>query len=202
MEILGKLFGSEARVRVLRLFFLSPDTGFDTRDVAIKTKTKSTLVRKELSLLFSIGVIKRHGFYKEVGGKKKKIIGWSFDKTFHHRGELKDLLVSTDLVKKNEILSRFKHAGNVKLLIIAGIFIKSDSSRIDIFIVGDKLKRGVIDNIIRSLEAEAGKELRYSVLDTAEFRYRLDVYDKFVRDILDYPNEVVVDKLGVRSKEN
>lgn len=184
-------------MRLLRLFFLSPDISFDTRDIAIKTKTKSALVRRELSLLLSIGIVKRHNFQKVLAGKKKKVEGWCFNKTFRYGEELKNLLVSTDLVKKNEILARFKHAGKIKLMIIAGIFIKNDSSRIDMFIVGDKLKRGVIENIIRSLEAEAGKELRYAVLDTAEFRYRLDVYDKFVRDILDYPHEVIIDRLGV-----
>jgi hypothetical protein len=42
------------------------------------------------------------------------------------------------------------------------------------------------------MEAEIGGELSYAVFETKEFLYRLNMYDKLVRDILDYPHEVVV----------
>ncbi|MFA5841354.1 MAG: hypothetical protein WC835_00055 [Candidatus Paceibacterota bacterium] len=206
MEILGKLFGSEARVRMLRLFFLNPDTIFDAGDIAQKTKTKPAVVRREISVIQSVGIIRRCSFPKEINrvgkitksnkGKKKITAGWCLDKTFSHGDHLRNLLVSASFFKKNDILSKFKNAGRIKLLVISGIFIKDENSRIDIFIVGDGLKKGAIDSILRSFEAEAGKELRYSVLDTKEFKYRLDMYDKFVRDILDYPHETIIDRLG------
>ena len=203
MEILGKLFGSEARVRLLRLFFMNPTADFDVKEISRKTKTTLIVARRELSLFQNLGIIKKRRIVKEVSNKnkkklsrKKKIDGWCFDETFHYKEQLKGLLISTDLVKKNGILKRFQNAGKIKLLIISGVFIRNDLSRIDILIVGDTLKRGVIENILRTLEAEAGKELRYAVLDTPEFLYRLDVYDKFVRDILDYPHEVIIDKIG------
>lgn len=203
MEILGKLFGSEARVRMLRLFFLNPDTFFDNSDIAQKTKTKSSVVRREVSIIQSAGIVKKCSFSKEIKKigkstktKKKRVTGWCLSKTFVYSEQLKSLLVSTDFFKKNQILNKFKNAGRIKLLIIAGIFIKDETSRIDIFIVGDGLKKGIIDNILRSFEAEAGKELRYAVLDTKEFKYRLEMYDKFVRDILDLPHETIIDRLG------
>ncbi len=205
MEILGKLFGSEARVRMLRLFFLNPEASFESKDISRKTKTNPATVRKELSILQSAGIVKRYSFYKEIVGrskrkisvKKKRVEGWCLDKSFHYNEQLKNLLVSTDLIKKNDILKRFHRAGKIKLLIIAGLFIKNEGSRVDIFIVGDRMKRGIIENIIRSLEAEAGKEIRYAALETAEFNYRMEMYDKFVRDILDYPHETIIDRLGV-----
>ncbi len=204
MEILGKIFGSEARARVLRLFFFSPDISFEIKDIAKKTKTGLKVVRKELALLHTVGIIKRNNFYIDIPGKKsrklsrKKIAGWCLDKTFNYGEQLKNLLISMDLTTKSNITNRFKNAGKVKLVVISGIFIKDEASRLDILIVGDKLKRGSIERILHSLEAEVGKELRYSVLDTPEFLYRMDIYDRFVRDILDYPHEVVIDKLGFK----
>jgi hypothetical protein len=47
------------------------------------------------------------------------------------------------------------------------------------------------------MEAEIGKELRYAYFSTDEFRYRLSMYDKLIRDILDYPHRVLLDKLGI-----
>ena len=58
-------------------------------------------------------------------------------------------------------------------------------------IVGDKMKRSKIEEEVRKLEAEIGTELVYAVFDTKEFIYRLDMYDKLVRDILDFPHEVI-----------
>ena len=51
--------------------------------------------------------------------------------------------------------------------------------------------------MIEGLEAEIGKELRYAAFETGEFNYRLGMYDKLVRDILDYPHTVVLDRLGL-----
>ena len=54
------------------------------------------------------------------------------------------------------------------------------------------MKRGKIEEGIRKLEAEIGAELVYAIFDTKEFIYRLNMYDKLVRDILDYPHEVLL----------
>ena len=63
--------------------------------------------------------------------------------------------------------------------------------------MGDYLKPGKIDTIVRKIESEIGRELRYSICDTGDFVYRLNAYDKFVRDILDYPHDKVIDKIGL-----
>ena len=58
--------------------------------------------------------------------------------------------------------------------------------------MGDKLKRAKIERGIRKLEAEIGVELVYAIFETKEFIYRFNMYDKLVRDILDYPHEVLL----------
>ena len=54
------------------------------------------------------------------------------------------------------------------------------------------MKKSKIEEEIRKLEAEIGTELKYSVFDTKDFIYRLNMYDKLVRDILDFPHEVLL----------
>ena len=77
-------------------------------------------------------------------------------------------------------------------MIVSGVFIKNEDSRVDLLIVGDKMKRGKIEEGIRKLEAEIGAELVYAIFETKEFLYRLNMYDKLVRDIIDYPHEVLL----------
>ena len=54
------------------------------------------------------------------------------------------------------------------------------------------MKRNKIEEGVKKIEAEIGTELSYAVFDTKEFIYRINMYDKLVRDILDYPHEIVL----------
>jgi hypothetical protein len=199
MEILGKLFGNEARVKILRLFFLNGENGFENREIERRTKLRAPAVRRELAVLKSVGFIKKRYFSKDLP-PKKKVAGWFLDNNFVYRKELKDLILNADLVNRGKISGRFKKAGSIKLLIVSGIFIKDNDSRTDILIVGDNLKKGSIENTLRSMEAEIGKELSYAFFETKEFKYRLEMYDKFIYDVLDYPHERLIDKVGLPEK--
>jgi hypothetical protein len=83
------------------------------------------------------------------------------------------------------------------LVLIAGVLKHDPESRVDILIVGDHIKKGMLITAISTLEAELGKELRYAAFETADFKYRISVYDKLVKDILDYPHEKILNKLGI-----
>jgi hypothetical protein len=49
------------------------------------------------------------------------------------------------------------------------------------------------------MESEIGKELRFSSLNTEDFKYRHGVCDRLIRDVLDYQHEVVVDRIGIHN---
>jgi hypothetical protein len=183
MEILTKILGSSARVKIMRLFLLNRSKGFSNKDVVKRSRVSSLVVRKELRLLSSVGFIKKRS---TTSGE------WYFNSLFKYGEEFKNLLLSSDTLNKQTILNNFKKVGKTKLVIISGIFIKNDDSRVDILIVGDKMKRNKIEEGIKKIEAEIGTELVYAVFETKEFIYRLNMYDKLVRDILDYPHQVVL----------
>ena len=182
MEVLGKILGNSARVRIMRLFLLNRGKGFTTKDVIKRSRVNPDRVRRELRLLSSVNFIK----------KKKHSKDWSFSSLFKYAGEFENLLLSSDTLSQQAILDNFKKVGRVKLVIVSGVFIKNHDSRVDLLIVGDKMKRGKIEEGIHKIEAEIGTELIYAIFDTKEFIYRLNMYDKLVRDILDYPHEVVL----------
>ena len=85
----------------------------------------------------------------------------------------------------------------MKLIIVAGIFLDEHASRVDVLLVGDKLKKPIIEGVLRRLEAELGKELTYGIMETPDFEYRFGIYDKFIRDIIDFPHLVVLNKLNL-----
>lgn len=190
MEVLAKLFGSDIRVRVMRLFLCNPDTVFDKEDVAKRCRVQSDDLAKELRELEKIGLITK----KKMHGRPAAL---ALSEHFLYLVPLQNLLVNFEFLGKKEIAERFVRAGKLKLVVVSGVFIQNPESRIDLLIVGDKLKRTSVENAVKALEADMGKELRFAYLETDDFTYRMNVYDKLVRDVLDYPHKKLLNKLGI-----
>jgi hypothetical protein len=205
MDILSRIFGSPNRVKIMRLFLFNPDKVYGNDDVAHLTKTPIFEADIETRSLHHAGMLKRRLITKLVKSKfkrktylaKRKITGWVLNEKFPHLSPLQVLLVNTLLLKSGDIIKKISRAGSVKLIIISGVFIQSSDSRIDLLIVGDKFRKTAVQRVIKGMESEIGKELRYSLLTTDDFRYRLSVYDKLVRDVFDFPHKKIFDRLGI-----
>ncbi len=196
MEVLSKLFGSADRVKVMRLFILNSASTFSTKEVLERSKISQSSARKELNILRDAGLVKHKNIRVEgVRGRKISTSAWFLNQGFLFLNPLKQLLFNTELFKKEEIIRRLKGAGRIKVIITAGIFIGDEDSRADLLVVGDELRKSAVDRIVKNMEAEIGRELSYGVFETADFRYRISVCDKFVRDILDYSHRKILNKL-------
>lgn len=204
MDTLTKLFGNAAKVKVIKLFVFNTGIAYDVAQVADHTKESPAKVRGEISLLEKMDLIKRRVFFKTVekkvrGVKQKRKVkanGWVLNDNFEHLDHLQNFLVSLNDINYKEMTRKLSKAGTLKLVIISGIFTQNPESRVDLLVVGDNLKRGVLEQSIKTIEAEIGKEIRYTYFETSDFKYRLGLYDKLIRDILDFPHEKILNKLG------
>lgn len=186
---LDALFDSPVRVRLLKLFLYNPDESFGSQDISKKINFKLVQVNRNLDSLASIGFL----ICRSSKGKKTFRANGGFE--FYE--ELKELLVKASPASKNKMLNRIKNLGKIKLALLAGVFINSDTSRADLLIVGDSVKPAKFNNFIMDLEAEVGKEIKYALMTTKEFYYRYGMYDRFLRDLLDFKHEKLVDKLKI-----
>lgn len=193
MEALSKLFGSETKVKVMRLFLFNPERLFATKDVVERVKEHPSRVRKEVSVLEKIGMVKR----RVISKKGRSGHGFMLDPTFSYMIPLKNFLINVEPLNQKEIIRRISKLGNIKLIITSGVFMQESESRADLLIVGDHVKRTTLENTIKTLESEIGKELRYAYFTTEDFKYRLSMFDKLTRDILDYPHRKVLNRLGI-----
>lgn len=205
MDILERLFGSSAKVKIIKLFLLNPETAYDIAQTAERAKVSMGVARKEINNLEKIGFLKPKFYIKEVKRQRNRSIeifrkrsnGWTLDPKFPYIGALESFLSNINPFKHKDIINKISRAGKMQLLIIAGIFIKEPDSRVDLLVVGDNLKLGPLENIIKNIESEMGKEIRYCAFETQEFNYRLSMFDKLIRDILDYPHEKIINKLNL-----
>ena len=200
MEILEKLFGSRERVKLMRLFLFNPDTIFSFSEVSARSATFLGRARKELAIFLKVGLVKRRHLRGE-GNKKGNKSGFILDQNFSYLKPVRNLLIQQILVSDAEIIRRMaKSMNKIKLIIEAGVFIQDLDSRVDFLVVGDGIKHNAVDRAIRNLESEIGKEIVYAVFETADFKYRLGMYDKLIRDILVFPHRKVLDMLETPEK--
>ena len=171
METLSKLFGSPAKVKILKLFIFNPDRAYDTRQVAERTKESIPKSHAEISCLEKTEIIRPKTFFKSVEKRKSgrkvstkmKTHGWTLNKEFAFIEPLRTFLVNMNHVSHKDLITRLGRGGTLRLIIVSGVFIQNTESRVDLLVVGDHLKRGLIENIIRTIEAEIGKEIRYAI---------------------------------------
>ena len=207
METLVSLFGSETKVKVLRLFLFNASTPFFLKEIASRTQSLPRQVRKELNVLERADIlIKKRQISKDIQmtGRADKIttrkihgIGYILNEKFPYLDPLKSLLTITSLSADELLAKRFTNAGKIRLLIASGVFIQNWDSRVDLLIVGDELNLSKIETVIKGIEAEIGKEIAYSAFETQDFEYRYGIHDRLVRDILDYPHVTLLDRLGI-----
>lgn len=179
MEILSKLLGSVSRVKLIRLFLFNKNKVFSSKEIEKRSNINLPLIRKEIKILSSIHFI------------NKKQDGYVLNSSFRYLKEFNDFFSNIDTFDEKIILNNLKRIGQIKLLLFSGIFIKNKECRIDLFIIAEKINKNKLNDLIKKIEASIGLEISYVLLTKAEFIYRLDMRDKLVRDILDFPYKVI-----------
>ena len=189
MDPLAKLFGSTARVKLLRLFLFNEGDSYSSAVAAARAKLSKDAARKEINSLVAMKLLK-----KKAG---KGAASFTVNPKFQHYDALKAFLRTTTGIDDENISQTLRRAGTLRLVVLSGLFTGVPESKIDILVVGDRMDERLLGTIIHTLEAELGRELRYACFSTEDFRYRVGVYDRLVRDVMDYPHRLVLDKIGI-----
>ena len=164
MDILAKLFGGQARIKIMRLFLLNGEQAFTVDDIIARSRVMKAGTRKELNALFAMDFIKSKMITVEgARGGKKKVQAWVLNQNFVYLQQIRDLLVDPNLLLQEDLANRLKPIGKIKLMVVSGVFLGEDQSRADMMLVVDKVKKTVLNQIIKGLESEIGKELDYVV---------------------------------------
>lgn len=208
--ILERLFESTPKVRVLRLFMQNPDTRFSVAEVSRRSAVPPRTARTEVKKLLGIGLLNERmaligdGASSQLRtarrGKKRKVSRGPFytvNKTFPLLVELHGLVTKSFLPSRKRLRKEVQRIGSIKLAVLSGLFIDRDRSRTDMFLVGDNIETRRLNNFLNRIESELGRSVKYTTMDTSEFKYRLDMYDRFIRDILEFPHEKLINKLNV-----
>lgn len=193
--MLEQIIGSKTRVKLLRLFLNNPHQQFYLRELARRLKTQLNSVRREMDNLEKIGIVSSMAPetepVKEKGGMKKYFITNTDYILFP---ELKALFLKSQLLLEKSFVSKIKSLSKIQLFILTGIFIGQKGMPTDMLLVGN-INRDKLAQVIKVFERDFGQNINYTVLTPQEFKYRREITDKFLYDILEGEKMVIVDEI-------
>jgi len=220
--MIEQLFGSKTRVKLLQLFYTNPNRAFYVREITRKIDEQINSVRRELANLLSIGLITsdatNNRLYYEVDQEYEYYAPLAMifgglkiaPKVATKSSAKKDSLVGTPKVDKTEsevqptpaahkadvanehpMAKGFRSLGKVDLALLTGQFTRDELSGIDILVVGD-VNQAKADKFMAELEKSENKELRYAILPLENYRYRVQINDRFISNVLGAKKQVII----------
>lgn len=194
--MIDQLFGSKTRVKLLYLFYSNTNRSFYVREITRKIDEQINSVRRELSNLLTIGIIKsdssNNRLYYEVNQ----------DHEFYHQlGEIFSAKTDSKLSKaQSNQEKRFREIGSIKAAYLMGKFVRDSKNDVDMVIIGD-VNKTKLESLVHDLEKEEGFEINFTVLSVADYDYRETINDRFIKDIMAAKKTVIVEEKTTLDKE-
>ena len=175
--MLDRLFGSEARVRVLSLFLTHPDCDFYEREIGCFTGLLPRAVHRELERLMTIGIL-----HREQRGNRVYVC---VNRTNPIVPELRAIFLKTVAIG-DQIRSALADVEGVVLAFVYGsVAANTDTmeSDVDLLIVG-RTTLSAITPLLSGLEQSLGREINASVYSVGEIVRRAKEQDPFIAAVL------------------
>jgi len=163
------------------------------REITRKIEEQINSVRRELSNLLAIGIIK-----SDSSGNR---LYYEVNQEYSHYDSLRHMFTAVN-TKKDKVVakeggdlsSRLQETGQIELVILSGFFVRNPNLPIDMLIVGD-VNKSKLAKVIKELEQEEDHEVRYAVFNREEFDYRRDLSDRFLNTVLEAKHSVIIGEL-------
>ncbi|PIZ46169.1 hypothetical protein CO180_01120 [candidate division WWE3 bacterium CG_4_9_14_3_um_filter_41_6] len=179
------LFTSRVRLKILQVFIPQPDKMFFVREVTRMVGEEVNAVRRELERMHATGLLRIE--------KRANRVYYQARTDFLFYNELLRMIGKTTGLAY-VLSTELNTLGKLKYVLIATAFIRGRTSGpndIDLVLVGD-VTLDKLQVIIRKYEAEAKREVNYTVMTEDEFAFRRDRGDAFVASLLSQPQVVLV----------
>ncbi len=195
--MLEQLFGSKTRIKLLHIFFHSPERPFYVRELARLAESQLNAVRRELGNLEKVGlimptVVDAEDISEGTGTGRSKY--YKLDAACLLHSELKALLFKAQILYERELIEVLKtKAGKIKMLLFTGCFTDAKNAETDILLVGE-IRPMLVSKLVTEFEKKLGKSLRYTIMSEKELNDRREIGDKFLYSIFEGKHIMVVDE--------
>lgn len=188
-----KLFGSKTRAKLLQLFFTSPTKSFYIREMTRVIDEQINSVRRELSNLESVGVIKNESFDNKIyySANSKHPFYRPLIEIFSRK-----IGSSREHDVKESTWSEYTRPVQKYLTGLVVINRLPGQDGLDLLIIGnDRTKK--LTRWAEVIEKKQGKTINYAIMSPEDFTYRKSVHDRFVEDALEMEIIEIIDPEGL-----
>ncbi len=201
--MLNAIFGSISRVKILNLLLLSPEKKYQVQNLLLDLNLSSSMVRKELKNLVSFGILKEEKVKVEqedalITKKTKSVLKeekfYSANTKFLLYSEIKALFTKAQILFSQKFIDNLQRICQVKFLALTGVFTNYPESPTDILLVAS-VRRPAFLKLLAELEKELGREINFTILSLKEFKYREDIMDIFLYNILEGKSLILIDNI-------
>ncbi len=195
--MIEQLFGSKTRVKLLQLFLANPGRSFYVRELTRKIDEQINSVRRELANLMGIDIIRsdsvNNKLYYEVNQ------GYKHFKALQSIFSVEVPQQDVSPASQGDLLKRLQAVGAFDVIIATGSLVGQQGTDIDLVLVGSSNKQK-LEKLMKTVELEEGNPVRYTVIPESEFKYRLDIKDRFIITVLTGKHSVLSDTSGLVKK--
>ena len=188
-----KLFGSKTRAKLLQLFFSNPSKSFYIREMTRVIDEQINSVRRELSNLESIGVIKNESFDNKVyySANTKHPYCHPLTEIFS-----KKIDSARDHDVKESTWEEYTRPVKNYLTGLVVVNRLPGQDGLDLLIIGnDKTKK--LTHWAEVVEKKQGKMINHAIMTPEDFTYRRSVRDRFLEDVFEMEITEIIDPEGI-----
>lgn len=199
-DFLGILMGNAARAKLLRVFFFDQSGVLTTALAAKRSGVSPRVAEKEIKVLEQWGVLKQGKFTIVISRGTRRVGGnqgeraWAVNHAFKYSAALSKFVHEVSPMHYENVLVALRRTGRLATIVLSGLFMGDPSRPADLLVAADGINERRLEQAVRTLEPQFGREIRYAAFSTPEFRYRLTIQDRLIRDTLDYPHLILLDK--------
>ena len=174
------LFSSSARVKILTLFLLNPESRFYQREIEGLTGLPIRAVQREVERLETLGLLQR-----TVEGNR---VYYQVERGFFLFPELRSMILKTTGLG-SLLRERLRDEDRIKVAFIYGSYAanqETTASDIDLFVIGE-LSSKELHMAVREAEKVIHREINYTLFSPEEFSQKTQARNGFVLNVLGGP---------------
>lgn len=184
--MITEILDSKYKSIIVPFLLLATPRTYSLIELSKRLSIPQAKLKTEMQGLAKLGIIKTY--------QKNKQSFYAINQKHKALLDLKHSLGKANKKFEDELFSAIKKLGEIKAAVLSGIFTGNMQLQVDILLVG-KPNLNRLDEFLTNAKKMTGQEINYSIMSEDEYALRLDTFDRFIKDIFDYPHLVVFDNL-------
>lgn len=186
------ILDSNQSSEILAFLLLAPPRSYSTKELAKRLRFSDRTISNVLRQF------EQDNMVKQVTRGKTKL----YVINLKHKllPEIKASLIKNQKPYEDELFTAINKVGEIKAAFLSGAFTGQPQLPVDLLLVG-KVSLTKLDTFLKQCKNMLGIDINYSIMTPDEFKLRVNTFDRFIKDVFDYPHVVVVDKINKPAKK-